>query len=228
MEPWYVTMFKKLPLNRQTVSALLPIVGQYGAKGAVVMARSYLGPVACDVERRVRSGKDPCGHDIVEEKTASFKEDIRDNAGEATADTANVAGAEPKTGTATKSTNQLSEVDVAILGMAVTKLLYEAGELALHNPTASSEGKHPDFKLDENGHAPALSLSHVVAATRLYRSYSAERAEKKEAEQARALELAEAEARARSAPRLKLQAARGQLYAGAPRYSYVNTSTRRG
>jgi hypothetical protein len=230
MEPWYVAMFKKLPLNRQTVSALLPVVGKYGAKGAVVMARSYLGPVACDVERRVRSGKDPCGHDVVEEKTENFKEEVRDT--DVASETANVAGAAPKTATAnataTKPSTQLNEVDVAILGMAVTKLIYEAGELALHNPTASSDGKHPEFKLDENGHAPALSLSHVVAATRLYRAYSAERAEKKEAEQAKVLAQEEADARARSAPRLKLQAARGQLYAGAPRYSYVNTSTRRG
>ena len=155
MEPWYIAMLKKLPLNRQTATALLPLVGRYGAKGAVVMARGYLGPVACDVERRVKEGKDPCGNQ-------------HEPNGEA-----------PKTTTTTTKTDRLSEVDVAILGMAVTKLLYEAGELALHNPTASGAGKQPEFKLDERGAAPALSLSHVVAATKLWRSYTAERAEKK-------------------------------------------------
>lgn len=227
MEPWYIAMLKKLPLDRRTATALLPLVGRYGAKGAVVMARSYLGPVACDVERRVNEGKDPCGNQR-EPKGEPPTVALHDAHGEVVTNVTYVAGAaaEPAKTTTTK-TERLSEVDMAILGMAVTKLLYEAGELALHNPTASGEGKQPEFKLDERGAAPALSLSHVVAATRLWRSFTAERAEKKEAEQAKELAKAEAEARRQSAPRLRLQTARGQLYAGAQRYSYVPTTTRR-
>jgi uncharacterized sporulation protein YeaH/YhbH (DUF444 family) len=215
MEPWYIAMLKKLPLNRQTATALLPLVSRYGAKGAVVMARSYLGPVACDVERRVKEGRDPCGNQQ-DPRTEPPKLALHDAAAE-----------QPKSNTTSTKTERLSEVDIAILGMAVTKLLYEAGELALHNPSASGEGKQPEFKLDERGAAPALSLSHVVAATKLWRAYTAERAEKKEAEQAKELAQAEAEARTQAAPRMRLRTARGQLYAGAQRYSYVPTTTRR-
>lgn len=224
MEPWYIAMLKKLPLNRQTAAALLPLVSRYGAKGAVAMARSYLGPVACEVEQRVKEGKDPCGNVRDPDQPPDPKVVELRKAGVEIHDVGRAE--QPRTATSPK-TDGLSEVDVAILGMAVTKLLYEAGELALHNPSASGEGKQPEFKLDERGAAPALSLSHVVAATRLWRAYTAERAEKQEAEQAKELAQAEAEARARSAPRLRLQMARGQLYAGAQRYSYVPTSTRR-
>lgn len=188
MEPWYIALFRKLPLDRKTAAALLPLVGRYGAKGAVVLARGYLGPVADQVE------KGRCKP--VDEPPAA---------------TANRAG--------------LDEGEVAILGMALTKLLYEAGELALHNPTASASGKQPEFKLDEHGRPPAMSLSHVVAATRLWRAHSAETAAREQAERERELALAQAQAKARSAPRARLQAARGQLYALAPRYGYVPTSS---
>jgi hypothetical protein len=103
---------------------------------------------------------------------------------------------------------------VAILAMALTKLLYEAGELA--------DGKQPEFKLDEQGRPPALSLTHVVAATRLWRAHAAERAERKQAE--RAQELALEQAKARTSPRALLQAARGQQYALVTRHAYAPTS----
>ncbi len=71
---------------------------------------------------------------------------------------------------------------MAILGTALTKLLFEAGELALYNPGVLGTGKQPEFKLDEHGMAPAFSLSHVIAATRVWRERAAEAAAQKQAE----------------------------------------------
>jgi hypothetical protein len=102
----------------------------------------------------------------------------------------------------------LAAGEVAILGMALTKLIFEASELALHNPTISAHGKQPEFKLDERGRPPAMSLAHVVAATRLVRAHLAERER---------LEPAPPPA----TPRARLQAARSARYATTARYAYV-------
>jgi hypothetical protein len=186
-------MLRKLRLDPKTLGAVVPLVGRYGAKGAVVVARSYLGPVADEVARRAG-------------KTEPSRE---------AAPTTPAAGAEtPPGGQGTPKRAGLDAGEVAILAMALTKLLYEAGELA--------DGKQPEFKLDEQGRAPALSLTHVVAATRLVRSYAAERAERKQAE--RAQELALEQAKARASPRALLQAARGQQYALVTRHAYAPTS----
>lgn len=234
MDPKLVAMLRKLPLSRQAASAVLPLIGRYGAKGAVVLARSYLGPVADQVERRQRKAPAPQAPAAPPPAPAAPTPPATTltvmpgglPGGEPprpppNTNTTAAAGtpAEPTPAPAATKPPALDDGELAILGMAAAKLIYEAGELALHNPTVSAGGRHPEFKLDENGQPPALSLSHVVAATRLVRAYAAESAARKEAE---------AQAQARQTPRARLQAARGQQYALIPRYAYLPTSTNRG
>lgn len=123
--------------------------------------------------------------------------------------------AEPSAATTDRGTGKLDPRDAAVLGLALTKLVYELGELALHNPTLDPAGPQPEFKLDERGHAPAMSVSHVLAAARLWQQHAARRETERQAREA-----AE-EAAFRRSPRAQLQAARSERYAATPRYSYV-------
>ncbi len=115
---------------------------------------------------------------------------------------------------ATPTVGGLKPADLAILGLALNKLVFEIGELALHNPDLDSNGKQPEFKLDDAGRAPAMSVAHVAAATKLWRTYSADRSAKK-------VEAKQVVAKAQiAAPRARLYAARGDIYASANRYAY--------
>jgi len=62
-----------------------------------------------------------------------------------------------------------------LLGLAVAKLAYEAGELALHNPNLEATGAMPKWAPDEQGRMPALSLAHVLAAVRAWSAISERR-----------------------------------------------------
>jgi hypothetical protein len=70
--------------------------------------------------------------------------------------------------TSEKSIGGLSSLELHVLGLAVAKLAFEAGELGLHNPAVAGDGAMPAWQLDERGRAPALSLAHVLAAPRLW------------------------------------------------------------
>ena len=54
------------------------------------------------------------------------------------------------------------------LARAISKLGWEAGELAIHNPDLASGGTFPAWKIDDSGHPPPLSLAHVLAITRAW------------------------------------------------------------
>lgn len=186
MDPKLAALFRMLG-DKEKVAALLPLVTRYGARGAVALARAYLGPVAVRVEQK-HQGEQPT---VV-----------------------------APDGTATKTRGgSLSAAELAILGTAVSKLLFEAGELALHNPEVSATGAQPAFDLDENGSPPAFSLAHVVAARRLWRTHAAEKQARAEAERA---------ARLPQTPRARLQAARTERYAATTRYAYAAPTTYRG
>lgn len=194
-------MLRKIPIDKKTISSVVPLIGRYGATGALAIARGYLGPYADDVESKADAQEARAAKDQPDEATKSDE---------------------------TKK-DGLSKGEVAVLGMAVTKLIYEAGELALHNPNFDPGGKQPEFKLDEHGRAPAMSLTHVIAATRLARAYAAERAERKQAEaeaKAAADEAAQAKALA-STPRQRLLAARSERYAQTLHYSYPTSNRSR-
>jgi hypothetical protein len=116
----------------------------------------------------------------------------------------------------------LEPADLAVLGLAATKLVFEVGEIALHNPKLDPQGKQPEFKLDENNKAPAMSIAHVAAAVRLWRSYSASKEEAKVLEQKQLEAKAEPEVVVYAAPpRARLYAARSAYYGTAPRYGYT-------
>jgi hypothetical protein len=207
-------------LDKKTLMALMPLLGRYGARTAVVLARGYLGPVARVVEERCceeqRKPKRPCGPEPANPDRPATH-------GEGTSDlppverSTNAVAPEPPR---TKPFG-LEPCDVAILGMAVTKLVYEAGELALHNPGVTSAGKHPEFKLDEHGSPPAISLSHVVAATRLWRDRGVE----PDSADGTAAESQRAPTPTPATPRARLQALRAERYAGSNRYGYVPASS---
>lgn len=111
----------------------------------------------------------------------------------------------------------LTPLDLAVLALAVSKLAFEIGELALYNPTVDAAGKLPDFELDEENHAPALSLAHVIAAVRWWDTYVNRRAP--------ATDTAW-NAKPSAAPAaLSLTAARTARYAMTPRYSYAQPGT---
>jgi hypothetical protein len=111
----------------------------------------------------------------------------------------------PRTQMATATEAAGSSDDGAVLALALTKLLYELGELALHNPTLDPAGKQPAFALDDAGRPPALSVTHAIAAVRVLRAHLA----------------ADDEPSAPPSPRVLLQAARSERYATTARYSYV-------
>lgn len=176
-------MMKQLRLNPGLLKALPGLVSRYGTAGAVALARGYLGPLAPTADAKVATPRDA-------------------PAAEAEAAAANGAASPRKT----------SNADAALLGLALTKLIYELGELAVHNPEFDPKGKQPEFKLDERGRAPAMSVTHVVAVARLLKAYSAER-------------QAAEPAAPPTTPRARLQAARSERYAATPRYSYVARPT---
>lgn len=70
----------------------------------------------------------------------------------------------------TRTTAGFTTAELRLLGLALAKLAFEAGELALHNPTVSGDGPLPAWQLDDAGHPPALSLAHIVAARRAWSS----------------------------------------------------------
>jgi hypothetical protein len=183
-------MLKQLRLNPALLKAVPALIGRYGAAGAVVLARSYLGPLAPTGEIKSGDGDGAPPHAETE------------------------AAAELSTGTRDGATTprKVASTDAAVLSLALTKLVYELGELAAHNPGFDPKGQQPEFKLDERGRAPAMSVTHVVAVARLLKAYSAER---------QAAEPAPPPPTARA----RLQAARSERYAATPRYSYVARPT---
>jgi hypothetical protein len=63
----------------------------------------------------------------------------------------------------------LTPVEVALLGLALSKLAWEAGELSLHNASVSGDGQLPSWQLDTETHRPpALSLAHMIAIKRVW------------------------------------------------------------
>jgi hypothetical protein len=129
-----------------------------------------------------------------------------------------------------RSTLGYQNTDVALLGLAFTKLAFEVGELSLHNPTLDGNGKLPEFKLDDSGRAPALSLTHVLAANRVWNTYTAER-KQTQATEAEALTLKKqtlANTQVEVIPaRQRVYAARTELYASQLRYTYASAAPAR-
>lgn len=102
---------------------------------------------------------------------------------------------------------------IGVLTMALAKLTFEAGELALHNPTLAAGAPVPEFKVDEAGRAPGLSLAHVLAVRQLWMARSDEKAEAKT--------MAVQTAAPRTTASQRRQTARTQYYAaGAQGYAY--------
>ncbi len=62
----------------------------------------------------------------------------------------------------------LTPADQRLLALAISKLAWEAGELAIHNPDLESGGTFPAWKIDDSGQPPPLSLAHVLAITRAW------------------------------------------------------------
>lgn len=63
----------------------------------------------------------------------------------------------------------LTPIEIAVLGLALSKLAWEAGELSLHNASASGDGQLPSWQLDaETKQPPALSLAHMIAIKRVW------------------------------------------------------------
>jgi hypothetical protein len=228
-----LTLIRKLPLDKQTMSAALPLLGRYGVAGALVLARGYLGPLAY----RARGCTDapPCGGNdpppqppkpagepnTTPPPPASDKAPPPPTAPPPPPPASDTTGTTGTTTTGTTTTGALSACDSAVLGLALTKLVFELGELALYNPALDPAGRQPEFKLDDHGHPPAMSVAHVLAAARFWQQRSAERDAEDRAKQAAA-----APAVAQT-PRALLQAARGERYAVTPRYSYVAPTTYR-
>lgn len=173
-------------LDKQSMNRFARMFGVLGVKGLVMLSRTYLGPLAG------RAVATPIAQPETEPR-------IVDATG-AAAPTSRVAGLDAR--------------DLAILGLAATKAVYELGELALHNPTLDPKGPQPVFALDDSGRAPAISLAHVFAATRMWRSLGAPAT------------TAMAAVAAPAAPRARLYAARSEYYGTAARFTYAATPTR--
>ena len=142
-------MLKQLRVNPELVKAIPALVARYGTAGAVALARGYLGPLAPTGAPADAAGAPPHGE--------------------------SAARADLVTGAGAANPRKTSSADAAVLGLALTKLVYELGELAVHNPEFDPKGKQPEFKLDERGRAPAMSVTHVVAVARLLKAYSDQR-----------------------------------------------------
>jgi hypothetical protein len=173
-------VLKQLRVNPEVVKAIPALVARFGTTGAVALARGYLGPLAPAAQRD-------------DEKPVDAP-----------------AGSLERAAHVSDSKRTVAPSDTAVLGLALTKLVYELGELALHNPSFDAKGKQPEFKLDEHGRTPAMSVTHVVAVARMVQAYRADQ---------RAAEAAAAPPP--PTPRARLQAARTERYAATPRYSYV-------
>jgi hypothetical protein len=210
MDENLLTLLRKVPLTKQTATALLPLLGRYGLTGLLVLARGYLGPLAD--RRGDQDGRACGGTDTPPDGTKP--PDGADTPPDGTKPPGRAPDPNATTGGTTKG-GDLSAADSAVLGLALTKLVFELGELALHNPGLDPAGHQPDFKLDDRGHPPAMSVTHVLAAARLWQ----ERAAKRDA--AAAAQRATADATALRSARAQLQAARSERYAAAPRYSYA-------
>ena len=176
-------VLKQLRVNPEVVKAIPALVARFGTAGAVALARGYLGPLAPAAQRDdVKPVEAPAGAPSGSLERAAHVSD---------------------------SKHTVAPTDTAVLGLALTKLVYELGELALHNPSFDAKGKQPEIKLDEHGRTPAMSVTHVVAVARMVQAYRADQ------------RAAEAAAAPPPTPRARLQAARTERYAATPRYSYV-------
>lgn len=194
-----IALLRRLAPNQAAISTIAALVARLGAQGVVALARGYLGPLA-------------------DRASAKRAEDG------ATLVTASGENAESVAGTRTvyarmRAATGLESTDLAVLGLALTKLVFEVGEIALYNPTLDPEGKQPKFELDEAGRPPAMSIAHVAAATRLWQSYTASR----EAKRVEAKKL-DAVAAPVESPRMRLYAARSEYYSTTPRYAYSTAS----
>ncbi|MEZ4399298.1 MAG: hypothetical protein R3B06_04720 [Kofleriaceae bacterium] len=185
-------MLAQLRLTPAVVKAIPALVARYGGAGAVALARGYLGPLAPPAGKA--DGCVPAGTHATTPRTVDGQP----------VDGQPVDG-QPVDG---QGASKLASADAAVLGLALAKLVYELGELALHNPTFDPKGAQPDFKLDDRGRTPAMSVTHVVAVARLLKAASA------------AVEASPAPTTP-ATPQARLQAARAQRYATTPRYSYV-------
>lgn len=122
--------------------------------------------------------------------------------------------------TSKTSIGDLTPTDLAILALAVSKLAFEIGELALYNPEVDANGKLPVFTLDEQGHAPAFSLAHVIAANRWWNAHIAAR----NAKATSARRLVSANTVAAPSSGALLMSARTAQYAASPRFAYNDTA----
>jgi hypothetical protein len=202
-------LLRLLRLDTDTGSSLASILGRVGARGVVAMARAYLGPEAYEVEARWcrERGLSPCERVGVPDPEPPPHEPPSDEPPRPTDPPGTGNGDPPRTGT-----EALTGAEIAIIGMAINKLVYEAGELALHNPSVASDGRLPEFKLDAHGCPPAISLSHIVAATRVLRGPVA----------------GETGEPVTAPTRARLQAARAERYAGAAnRFTYLTSTGNR-
>jgi hypothetical protein len=199
MEEQLFALLRKLPLDAKTLRALVPLAGKFGASGINAVARAYLGDLA------EPAGPKPCAGD--KEPSAPPPVAVA-AAGEPPTD-ANTAPppVETKRVGATADGNRL---DTALVGRALHKLVYELGELALHNPGVDPGGKLPTYQRDEKGALPSVSVAHALAAKRWYDQRQAAAAPRD------------------TSPRGRLVAARSERYAAAPRYSYVAPTSSRG
>lgn len=212
-------LLRSLRLDTSNISAISALAGRVGARGLVTMARAYLGPVAFEVEARWCRERNmtPCERVGVPDRPPEVppRTGTEEGTGHGNEPPPGSVNPNPITNVPPETSSTLAGLDgadLAIIGMALNKLAYEAGELALHNPTVAADGRHPEFKLDAHGCPPALSLSHIVAARRYMRGPEAEVAEE-----------------ATESTRTRLQRARAERYAnrrGAPAALPANTSNR--
>ncbi len=221
-----IELLRSLRLDSNNISAIGSVLGRVGARGVVAMARAYLGPAAYEVEARWcrERGMTPCErvgvpdpHEPPPDREAPVEPPPGTGTGTGNETVPPVIGPPPPQPppslppATTATLAGLDGAEIAILGMAINKLIFEAGELALHNPSVASEGRHPEFKLDTHGCPPPISLSHIIAATRALRGPSEE-----------------PEAPMTPSTRLRMQQARAERYAAARRFTLpANTSSNR-
>jgi hypothetical protein len=212
-----IELLRSLRLDTNNMSMIASVLGRVGARGVVAMARAYLGPAAYEVEARWCRERNmtPCervGVPDQPEEPPDREEPAETGTGTGNENVPPVIGTPPPSlpPAITATLAGLDGAEIAILGMAINKLIYEAGELALHNPTVASEGRHPDFKLDTHGCPPAISLSHIIAATRVLRGPSTE-----------------AEVPMTPATRQRMQQARAERYSNIRRFTLPDTSNTR-
>jgi hypothetical protein len=203
-------------VNKESIGSFASMLGRFGVKGLVVVARGYLGPLADRAKPRTEEPR------TEEPRTEEPRTEGNVIVG---ADGA-TRPAESASTTKPKTVAGLNPTEVAILGLATSKLFFELGELALYNPTLDPAGKQPIFTLDDNGRSPAMSIAHVLAAARVWRSFSATPETEKLESRSQPITAEEGAPRAmmmiqpQPAPRARLYAARSEYYGTAPRYAY--------